>query len=225
MDQGVSQKDSEPIRVMIVDDHGSFRQALAFILGRRPGFVVSAEAATLAEARRSAEEIDAAIVDLALPDGNGRELVEELRSADPEITILVLSATLAQQDLAEVIDAGASGVLDKLSGIEEICDAIHRLRAGEAILSHEEVKDMFRAAARQAAGREPSTEPDILDPGEKEMLQAMADGLDSAQAATKVGISPEEERSRMAKILEKLGAHTRLQAILIAARSGLIQIR
>src|SRR5215210_671792 len=108
------------LRIMLVEDHISFRQALAFLLDQDPGFKVVAQAGTLAEARRGMEGsepqegIDAAVIDLALPDGNGADLIGDLRSHNPDLTVLILSATLSQANLAKAVLAGADGVLDKL---------------------------------------------------------------------------------------------------------------
>ncbi len=122
-----------PHRIMLVEDHVSFRQALAFMLDRDPGFEVVAQVGTLAAARRVLDEretpegIDAAVIDLALPDGNGVDLVEDLRSHNPDLTVLVLSATLSQANLAKAVEAGADGLLDKLAGLGEIIGELRRL--------------------------------------------------------------------------------------------------
>jgi DNA-binding NarL/FixJ family response regulator len=122
-----------PLRIMLVEDHVSFRQALAYMLDRDPGFEVVAQAGTLAEARRLLDEretpqgIDAAVIDLALPDGNGVDLVGDLSSHNPEMKVIVLSATLSQANLAKAVEAGADGVLDKLAGLGEIIGALRRL--------------------------------------------------------------------------------------------------
>jgi two-component system nitrate/nitrite response regulator NarL len=124
---------ARPLRVMLVEDHTTFRQALAFMLDRDPGFEVVAQAGTLAEARRDLDEretqegIDAAVIDLALPDGNGVDLIGDLRSHNPDLTVLVLSATLSQANLAKAVQAGADGLLDKLAGLGEIIGALRRL--------------------------------------------------------------------------------------------------
>jgi two-component system uhpT operon response regulator UhpA len=103
------------------------------MLDRDAGFKVVAQAGTLAEARRVLDEsetpegIDAAVIDLALPDGNGVDLVEDLSSHNPEMTVMVLSATLSQANLAKAVEAGADGVLDKLAGLGEIIGALRRL--------------------------------------------------------------------------------------------------
>ena len=114
---------AKPLRIMLVEDHVSFRQALAFMLDRDPNFEVVAQAGSLAEARRGLDGretlggIDAAVIDLALPDGNGVDLVGELRRHNPGVTVLVLSATLSQATLAKAVQAGVDGVLDKLAGL------------------------------------------------------------------------------------------------------------
>ena len=124
---------ARPLRVMLVEDHTTFRQALAFMLDQDPGFEVVAQAGTLAEARRgmegreAQEGIDAAIIDLALPDGNGADLIGDLRSHNPDLRVLVLSATLSQANLAKAAQAGADGLLDKLAGLGEIIGALRRL--------------------------------------------------------------------------------------------------
>ena len=86
---------ARPLRIMLVEDHVSFRQALAFMLDRDPGFEVVAQAGTLTEVRRGLdgrkipEGIDAAIIDLALPDGNGADLIGDLRFHNPDLSVLL----------------------------------------------------------------------------------------------------------------------------------------
>ena len=132
-----------PLRVMLVEDHVSFRQALAFILGQDQDFEVVAQAGTLAEARRSldgrdaTDQIEAVVIDLALPDGSGADLVRDLRDHNLSMTVLVLSATLNRTNLAEAVRAGADGVLDKLAGVGEIVGELRRLSAGAALPSQQ----------------------------------------------------------------------------------------
>lgn len=221
-------KDS-PIRVLLVEDHASFRQALAFMLEREPGFEVAGQVGSLAEARQLngevLENVEVAIVDLALPDGDGLELIEDF-SSEPRMTTLVLSASLEPGRFARAVEAGASGVLHKSTPIKDIVEAVQMLRAGEALLSPAEVVEMLRLvgrerqeelAARQAVER--------LTPREKEVLQALAEGLESKEIAEKLNVTVETERTHMVNILHKLGVHSRLQALVFAARYGVVQIR
>jgi DNA-binding NarL/FixJ family response regulator len=221
-------KDS-PIRVLLVEDHASFRQALAFMLEREPGFEVAGQVGSLAEARQLngevLENVEVAIVDLALPDGDGLELIEDF-SSQPRMTTLVLSASLEPGRFARAVEAGASGVLHKSTPIKDIVEAVQMLRAGEALLSPAEVVEMLRLvgrerqeelAARQAVER--------LTPREKEVLEALAEGLESKEIAEKLNVTVETERTHMVNILHKLGVHSRLQALVFAARYGVVRIR
>ena len=90
------------IRVLLVEDHADFRGALACLLGREPDLEVVAQAGSLAEAREALDgRLDVAVVDLALPDGGGSELIGELRRANPGVSALALSATIGSGRLDE----------------------------------------------------------------------------------------------------------------------------
>jgi two-component system nitrate/nitrite response regulator NarL len=197
---------------------------------REPEFKVIEQASTLAEARRlsgeSLKNVDVAVVDLGLPDGDGLNLVEDFSSSVPRITTLILSASLEPGRLARAVEAGAAGVVHKSTPIKEIVDAVRRLKAGEALLSSGEIIEMLRLV-----GRERQEEHDIrraieqLTAREREVLQALAEGLESKEIADRLNITVETERTHMVNIFHKLNVHSRLQALVIAARYGLVQIR
>jgi DNA-binding NarL/FixJ family response regulator len=143
----------EEIRIMVVDDHETFRDPLAFMLEREPDLTVVARPRSLAEAREvlgSAElAVDVAIVDLNLPDGSGAELIGELKSSRPRATSLVLSATADQKHLAGAIEAGTAGVMHKSASMSDLVEAVRRLAAGEQLLSQEEVIEALRFLGRE----------------------------------------------------------------------------
>ena len=115
-------------RVMLVEDHLSFRQSLAFLLSREPDLEVVAQAGSLAEARQMLDSrLDVAVLDLNLPDGNGRDLIGELRKRNAGILVLVLSATIAPGHLEEVLKAGADAVLHKVASPKTIVEEVRRL--------------------------------------------------------------------------------------------------
>jgi DNA-binding NarL/FixJ family response regulator len=220
----------EEIRLLLVEDHVSFREATASVFEREPGFEVVGQAGSLAEVRKmleeGASEADVALVDLGLPDGYGGDLIKELRTANPRAQALVLSATLEQAEIARAVEAGAAGVLHKSADIEEVVEAVRRVRAGEMLLPLEEVVELLRYAgshreqeqeARQAIAQ--------LTPREKEVLKALAEGLDGKDIAQRLGISTVTERNHVASILAKLGVHSRLQALIFAAKHGVVDIR
>jgi DNA-binding NarL/FixJ family response regulator len=122
-----------PLKVMLVEDHLAFRQALAFLLSDDPELEVVAQAGSLAEAREALEgggldgALDVAVLDLALPDGDGIELIGELRRSSPGVRILVLSATVWAGHVEELRRAGADAVFDKVRSYWTIAEDVRRL--------------------------------------------------------------------------------------------------
>src|SRR5215216_2769805 len=112
---------------MLVDDHAAFRVPLAMILECEPDLIVAAQAGSLAEARAALPEtagrVDVAVVDLQLPDGNGVELVRELRAENPEGHTVVLTADTDKRRHAQAVEAGAAGIILKTAQPHEIVDA------------------------------------------------------------------------------------------------------
>lgn len=217
---------AEQVRILLVEDHISFRQALAFMFEREPEFTVVGQVGTVAEARRSLGGVDVVVVDLGLPDGDGTALIEDLSGAEPRITTLVLSASLDPGRFARAVEAGASGVLHKSATIKDIVDAVRRLRAGEALLSPDEVMAMLRATWRERH-REIGIHQSIerLTRRELEVLRALAEGMDSQEISERLGISVETERTHMVNIFGKLGLRSRLQALVFAVRHDIVEIR
>jgi two-component system response regulator DesR len=123
---------TKALRVMLVEDHTAFRQALALLLSHEPDLEVVAQAGSLAEARQALLEgrLDVAVLDLALPDGDGSDLIGELRRRNPGVSIVVLSAAMGPGDLDEAIEARADAVLDKIESISTIAYEVRRLGGG-----------------------------------------------------------------------------------------------
>jgi DNA-binding NarL/FixJ family response regulator len=118
-------------RVMLVEDHAAFRQSLASLLSREPDLEVVAQAGSLAQARQMLDtRLDVAVLDLSLPDRDGRDLIGELRWRNAGISILVLTVMLGPGDLEEVLKAGADAVLHKVASPTTIVEEVRRL-AGE----------------------------------------------------------------------------------------------
>lgn len=213
-------------KILLVEDHASFRQALAFMFEREPEFTVAGQAGSLAEARESVDGADVAVVDLGLPDGDGIELVEEFSSRKPSVATLVLSASLEPAKFASAVEAGAAGILHKSASISEIVDSVRRLRAGEALISANEMIQMLRMVSRKRQEEMEARQAiEKLTRREREVLQALGEGLDSKEIAQKLHITVETERTHMVNILNKLGVHSRLQALVFALRNGVVEVR
>ncbi len=196
---------------------------------REPEFRVVGEAGSVGEARElpgeSLSGVEVAVVDLALPDGDGLELIEDFSSREPQIMTLVLSASLEPGRFARAVEAGAAGVLHKATPIKGIVDAVRQLKAGEALLSPAEIFDMLRVVGRERQEQKAAREAiERLTPREIDVLKALAEGLESREIAEKMNITVETERTHMVNILHKLGVHSRLHALVFAVRHGIVEI-
>jgi DNA-binding NarL/FixJ family response regulator len=207
----------------LVEDHASLRQAVASLFDREPGFTIVGQAGSLAEARTMLDGVDVAIVDLDLSDGYGGDLIKEMRDANPHAMALVLSAYSDRANIAQAVESGAAGVLHKSAGIGEVVEAVRRLRAGETLLPVEKIVELLRfASSRREQEYEARQAISRLTPREKQVLDALADGLDGKEIAERLHVSIPTERNHMASILAKLGVHSRLQALVFALRHGLV---
>jgi DNA-binding NarL/FixJ family response regulator len=215
-------------RLLLVEDHASFRQTLALVFDQQPDFEVVAQAGTLGEARRMmrGREADLGIIDLGLPDGGGAELIEELHEANPDFAALVLTASVDRAEHARAIEAGAAGVVHKAADVDEILETTRRLAAGETLISQEELVEMLLIAGQsREEQREARASIEQLTRREMQVLKALAEGLTNREIAESLHMSVDTERTHMMNILSKLGVHSRLQALLFAARHGLIELR
>jgi DNA-binding NarL/FixJ family response regulator len=216
-------------RILLVEDHASFRQTLAYVFDQQPDFQVVAQAATLAEARgimNGSEAADLGVIDLSLPDGEGTDLIAELRDANPAFAALVLTASLDRTEHARAIEAGAASVVHKSADVDDILDATRRLGEGESLISQEELVELLRLAGQNREEElEARASIEQITPREQEVLISLAEGLSNKEIAAKLHMSVDTERTHMMNILNKLGVHSRIQALLFAARHGLVEIR
>ena len=115
---------TKPIRVMLVEDHVAYRQALTILMNLEPDIEVVAQAGSLAEAREALVDgrLDVVVLDLALPDGDASGLIDELRRRNPGVSILVLSAAMGPRDVDQ-----ADAVLDKVESLPTIAYEVRRL--------------------------------------------------------------------------------------------------
>jgi PAS domain S-box-containing protein len=229
LEQEQEEAKEEKVRVLLVEDHATVRDAIASSFEGEAGFEVVGQAASLAQARTMLEEtgqrVDVAMVDLGLPDGYGADLIGELREKNPQAQVLVLSATADRSEIARVAEAGAAGILNKTVHLDEVVETVRRLRAGETIMPLEEVVELLRYAGRERRQEYEARQViEKLTPREREVLQALAEGLDSEGVAQKLNISLRTERNHMSSVLAKLGVHSQLQALVFAVRHGVVEI-
>jgi DNA-binding NarL/FixJ family response regulator len=210
--------------ILLVDEHAAFRQALALVLARETGLHV-AQAGSIAEARDHLAGPAVAVVAQHLPDGPGTELVRQLRRANPAADALLLGAAPDRKDLARAIEAGAASILSTSSSLDEIVGAIRRLAAGEALVPAGETVALLRLAIQLRDEEEQARRRlERITPRERDVLAALAAGLNDAGMAAQLHISVRTARTHVANITAKLGVESRLQALVLAARHGAVHI-
>ena len=213
------------IRVLLVDDHTSVRQALSIVFEREPDCTVVAQAGSLDEARDVRDRYDVAVVDLDLHNGDSVTLIRELHEANRAGTILTLTSSNDRHRYALAVEAGASGVLHKSVKLSEIIGAMRCLGSGGQVHTTDELLELLRLAGRQREQERDAQEAlASLTPREREVLRALADGLNDKGIAERLNISADTTRTHMVHILSKLNVQSRLQALVFAIRHGAITI-
>jgi DNA-binding NarL/FixJ family response regulator len=210
-------------RLLLVDDHASSRQPLALLLTLALEYDEVVQVGTAAEALAVLDGVEVAIVDLGLPDGDGVALIRQIRSSVPSIRVLVLTSSSDRMEAARSIAAGAKGVLHKAADIDEIVEAVRSIGEGRSLVTAQQRDDLGRLAA---VGTHPPAYPlrerDRLTPRERDVLQALADGLSDKEIAFHLQIGIETVRTHVASIYRKFGVESRVQALKFALRHGLV---
>lgn len=203
------------MKVFLVDDHELIRCGVRQALAQR-GHEVVAEAGTSAEAMRRLPvlDIDAAVVDIRLPDGSGLDVVRALRRRMPRLGVVVLTMFPTDEALFEALEAGANALVGKESSLAAISNA---LTAAIADPSSFMAKDLTSAMKRRMSAPEP-----LLTARESQVLTLMAEGLSVAQIARRLYVSESTAKTHAAKIYQKLGAGNRAQAVMVAVRRGIL---
>jgi DNA-binding NarL/FixJ family response regulator len=216
-----------PIQVLIVQDHPLLASAIARILDSQSDLAVSAIARRGDEAAKLAAEDEPSVVlmDFLLPDSTGPVAAAKIRAASPRSAIVFHSADESESALLDAIDAGATAYLTKSATADQIIEAVRKAAVGEVLIP---VALFAKAIARQ---RKVVTDRQAREklvaeftPRELDVLRLLAEGLDTANLATRLGIAPHTVEWHVSHVIEKLGVHSKLQAVIAAARSGLIEI-
>ena len=217
---------SGPVRVMIVDDHPMWRDAVARDLSEA-GYQVVATAGDGPEAIRRARATrpQVLILDLNLPSMPGVEVCKELIGQDPALRVLVLSASGEHQDVLEAVKSGATGYLVKSARREELLDAVARTAVGDPVFTPGLaglVLGEYRRLATDSAPK-PADAPEAprLTERETEVLRLVAKGLSYKQIAERLVISHRTVQNHVQNTLGKLQLHNRVQLVRYAIERGL----
>lgn len=210
-------------RLLLVDDHASSRQPLAMLLQMELEFSEIRQAGTIEEALPLLPGTELAIVDLGLPDGDGATLIRALLRVEPAVRVLVLTSSSDRLDAARALAAGAHGVVNKVADIDEIIAALRAIGTGNSLITAEQAADLIEIDRNDRARLFGSGARAIrLTPREIDVLQALTDGLSDREIAARLQIGTETVRTHLANIYGKLGVDSRLQALAVAVRQGLI---
>ncbi|HET9847526.1 MAG TPA: response regulator transcription factor [Candidatus Dormibacteraeota bacterium] len=213
------------ISVMLVDDHQLVAEGLAAMLNASTELRVVGTAGSGAEAVRLAERCrpDVIVMDSHLPDGAGAEVAARLRSLRPDVPIIFLSADESESAMIAAVRAGACAYLPKSRAAADVADAVRRAVDGEMMIPAAQLARLL--ARSQEMARDDALRQRLLQsltPREREVLGLMADGLDNRAIAAELGIGFTTVRGHVQNILEKLDAHSKLEALACAARYGLL---
>lgn len=215
--------EASTIRVLLVEDHTVFRQALALAFGMEPELEVVGQAGSVAEALEMLDGIDVAVFDLDLPDGNGASLIQELHDRNRRAEALVLTASTRQIDHARAVEAGAAGLVHKSTPLNEIVDAVKRVAAGETLITRRELIELVQLAGKHREEEQAIRQTiERLTPRERDVLIALGEGLTDREIAERLYISKDTVHTHMVNMMGKLDVESRMQALIFAIRSGLV---
>ena len=216
---------TNPIRLIIADDHPVVREGLAAILETQPDIDVLAEAADGAEAVKLAVELgpDVMLMDLQMPNLDGVEAIKQIKERAPATEIVVLTTYDSDEYIFRGIEAGARGYLLKGATKTELLGAIRAASRGEALLppvvAGKLVERFTKMAQRQTGdGEETLTEREL------EVLRLMAQGARNKEIAHDLSITERTAKAHVSSILGKLAASDRTEAVTVALRKGLIKL-
>ncbi|HTW98766.1 MAG TPA: response regulator transcription factor [Acidimicrobiales bacterium] len=209
------------IRLAVIDDHAMFAESLAALLDRQADLVVAGTATRCASglALLAEEHPDVVLVDDRLPDGDGATLAAEILRRWPATHVVMLAGSADDGLLARVIEAGCSGLLPKQRSAEEVVAAVRAADRGESLVPTSTLAALLDRMRRSSA---PS--PEALSRRELEVLELLARGASTAHIAAELYLSGHTVRNHVRNILSKLGAHSKLEAVTLATRRGIVDL-
>ncbi len=220
---------STPVRVLLADDQALIRTGFAALVASAPDLEVVAQAEDGVQALALVREHrpDVVVMDVRMPRLDGLGATREI-SADPDLAgvhVLVLTTFETDAHVAEAVRAGAAGFLGKDVEPADFLDAIRTVAAGEALLSPSATRSLIRrylAAPDTEAYVPRGVRESELTPRELEVVSLVALGLDNAEIAERLVVSPLTAKTHVTRAMGKLGARDRAQVVVWAYRSGLV---
>lgn len=209
---------SETISVFICDDHAIVADSLAQAITKEPGIEVVGTAGTVQRALAAVNTLrpDVVLMDYELPDGNGVEATVAIKQAVPTTQVVILTSFSNDSILVEAIEAGCTGFMTKQQKRAEIVAAIRAAAIGESMVSPDMLMRLLPRIQRK--GRAVNE----LTPRELEVLELLAAGAPHTQIEADLHMSRSTVRNHVQSILTKTNTHSRLEAVAVAVRDGII---
>lgn len=217
-----------PIRVLLADDERLVRSGFRLLLDLEDDILVVGEAATGAEAVRMARDLvpDVVLMDIRMPGTDGIQATREIVAAAElrAVRILILTTYDTDAHVFDALHAGAAGFLLKDAGPAELLHGIRVVAAGEALLAPRITRRLIaRFTTRQAAHKAGEDRLAVLTAREREVLALVGRGLSNAEIGAELFLSPATARTHVSRAMAKLGARDRVQLVVIAYRTGLVE--
>src|SRR5437867_2790892 len=216
----------KPRRVLIVEDHPMLAEALGVMLARDQSLTVVGTEGTIAGALAASarESPDLVVMDQHLPDGRGTDAAQAIHRRDPNIHVVMLTGDATDETLLAAIEAGVAGFIPKSRPAPEIVTLLQRAAAGEIVIPVDDLARLLRhQKERQSRERETQRIAKELTPRDREILDLMAQGVDTKEIAARTGLAVNTVRGHVQAVIEKLETHSRLEAVLRAGALGLVR--
>ena len=220
---------TDPIRVLIADDHELFRRGLRMVLEDEPDIEVIGEVGDGRAALQIArdEVPDVVVMDVRMPLMSGIDAARQMKEDAPNIKVLMLTISDDEDDLYQAIKAGANGYLLKEISIDEIGNAVRSVWGGQSLISPSMASKLLNEFASMIKKEEEKQQVPAprLTPREMEVLTHVAQGKNNREIAKSLFISENTVKNHVRNILEKLHLHSRMEAVVYAVREKLLEIK